>query len=287
MPVKIRLQRHGKKGKPFFHIIAADARTKRDGRYIEKFGSYNPNTNPATIELDGDRALYWLQNGAVPSDTAKAIMSYRGVIYRNHLLKGVAKGAFDMAEADKRFDNWMAEKEAKVQAKRNKLSAAEEQQLVDTFKREREIQETRAKEIAAANSPMVEEVAKAAPEAAAETTEEVATEAVEATAELVEEATEKVAEVAEEVAEKTEEVVAEVAEEVAEKTEEVVAEVAEEVAEKTEEVVAEVTEEVAEVAEEVAEKVEEVAEEVADATSSDDAVEAKEGDDASEEEKSA
>lgn len=261
MPVKIRLQRHGKKGKPFFHIVAADVRTKRDGRYIEKFGSYNPNTNPATIEIDNERALYWLQNGAQPTDTAKAILSYRGVIYRNHLLKGVAKGAFDMAEADKRYENWLSEKEAKIQAKRDKLSAAEEAELAETLKRERAIKEARAADIAAANSPLVEEAPAEGAEAEASDAAAEATDAVEETAEAT-------AEVVEEAAEKVEEAVEETAEEVVE--------VAEEAAEKVEEVV-----------EDAKEAVAEAAEEVADAATSDDAKEEKKDDASSEEEKSA
>ena len=93
MAVRLRLQRHGKKGKPFYHLVAADARAKRDGRFIEKLGTYNPNTNPATIEVVHDRALHWLQVGAEPSDTARAILKYSGAIYHNHLLNGVRKGA--------------------------------------------------------------------------------------------------------------------------------------------------------------------------------------------------
>ena len=101
MAVRLRLQRHGKKGKPFYHLVAADARAKRDGRFIEKLGTYNPNTNPATIEVVHDRALHWLQVGAEPSDTARAILKYSGAIYHNHLLNGVRKGALTEAEAQK------------------------------------------------------------------------------------------------------------------------------------------------------------------------------------------
>ncbi len=183
MAVKIRLQRHGKKGKPFYQIVAADARAKRDGRYIERIGSYNPNTNPATILLDNDRALYWLSNGAVPSDTARAILSYKGVLYMNHLRKGVLKGALTQEQADDRFGKWLSEKEAKIQAKRDNLSSAAEKELADRLQREREIQEARARELAAANAP--EEVADEAPAAEA-AVEEAAEEAP--AAEAVEEA---------------------------------------------------------------------------------------------------
>ena len=121
MSVKIRLQRHGKKGKPFYHVVAADARAKRDGRFIEKIGTYNPNTNPATIEVKHDRALYWLGVGAQPTETARAILKYTGAIYHNHLLKGVANGALTEAEATKRFEDWYSEKQAKIDAKSKKI----------------------------------------------------------------------------------------------------------------------------------------------------------------------
>jgi small subunit ribosomal protein S16 len=183
MAVKIRLQRHGKKGKPFYQIVAADARSKRDGRYIERLGSYNPNTNPATILLDNDRALYWLTNGAIPTDTARAILSYKGVVYMNHLRKGVLKGALTQEQADKKFNEWLSAKEAKIQAKRDNLSAAAEKELADRMTREREIQETRAREIAAANAPVVEEVAEEAPAAEVEAIEEAPAAEVEATEE--------------------------------------------------------------------------------------------------------
>ena len=110
MSVKIRLQRHGKKGKPFYWIVAADARAKRDGRYLEKLGTYNPNTNPATIDLNVDGAVKWLQNGAQPTDTARAILSYKGAMYKNHLLGGVRKGALTEEQVDEKFNAWVAEK---------------------------------------------------------------------------------------------------------------------------------------------------------------------------------
>ena len=111
MAVKIRLQRHGKKGKPFYWLVAADARAKRDGRYLQKLGTYNPNTNPATIDLNIDECIKWLQNGAQPTNTARTILSYKGVLLKNHLLKGVQKGALSEEEAEKRFEMWVKEKQ--------------------------------------------------------------------------------------------------------------------------------------------------------------------------------
>src|SRR6056300_470409 len=117
MPVKIRLQRHGKKGKPFYWIVAADARSKRDGKFLEKLGAYNPNTNPATIDLDVDGAVKWLQNGAQPTDTAKALLSYKGALLKNHLAGGVRKGALTEEQAEAKFTAWLDEKVAKIQSK--------------------------------------------------------------------------------------------------------------------------------------------------------------------------
>ena len=122
MAVKIRLARHGKKGFAFYHIVAADSRAPRDGKFIEKLGTYNPNTNPATIDLDFEKALGWLQKGAQPTDTCRAILSYKGVLYKKHLLGGVAKGAFSETEAEARFNKWLSEKAGKIEAKSNKLA---------------------------------------------------------------------------------------------------------------------------------------------------------------------
>jgi len=127
MPAKIRLQRHGKKGKPFYHIVVADARAPRDGRFIERLGSYNPNTNPATIDIQLDKSVQWLQNGAQPTDTCRAILSYKGVMMRKHLQDGVAKGAITQEVADQRFAEWMTARDAKVQAKVDGLKASGEQ----------------------------------------------------------------------------------------------------------------------------------------------------------------
>jgi small subunit ribosomal protein S16 len=126
MPAKIRLQRHGKKGKPFYHIVVADARAPRDGRFIERLGSYNPNTNPATIDIQLDKSVQWLLNGAQPSDTCRAILSYKGVMMRKHLQDGVTKGAITQETADQRFAEWMTSRDAKVQSKVDGLKASGE-----------------------------------------------------------------------------------------------------------------------------------------------------------------
>ena len=168
MAVRLRLQRQGKKGKPFYHLVAADARAKRDGRFIEKLGTYNPNTNPATIEVVHDRALHWLQVGAEPSDTARAILKYSGAIYHNHLLNGVRKGAMTEAEAQKRFDAWFNDKQTKIQAKRDGLDAATEKELKDRMAAERKQNDDRAAALAAAASDLAAEAEAAAAEAAAE-----------------------------------------------------------------------------------------------------------------------
>ena len=120
MATKIRLQRRGRKGYPFYHIVIADSRAPRDGKFIEKVGSYNPNTNPATISINFDRALYWLQVGAQPTDTTRNILSEEGVLLKKHLLGGVAKGAFTEADAEKKFEAWKADKEKGTQAIINK-----------------------------------------------------------------------------------------------------------------------------------------------------------------------
>ena len=126
MSVKIRLQRHGKKGKPFYHIVVADARASRDGKFIEKIGTYNPITNPAVIELNVDAAVKWLGNGAQPTDTARAILSYKGVLYKKHLQGGVAKGAFDQATADSKFATWLEGKDKQVLGKKDGLAKSKD-----------------------------------------------------------------------------------------------------------------------------------------------------------------
>lgn len=163
MPVKIRLQRHGKKGKPFYHIVVADSRAKRDGRFIEKLGTYNPTTNPATIELDVDGSVKWLNNGAQPTDTARAILSYKGVLLKKHLLGGVAKGAFDEAEAEKRFQAWLEQKEGKVQAKKDGLTKVQEEAKAARFAEEVKIKEARAAAAVEVEAPAVEAEAAEVP----------------------------------------------------------------------------------------------------------------------------
>ena len=120
MPVKLRLQRHGKKGKPFYWIVAADSRAKRDGRYLKKLGTYNPNINPALITLNFEDTLTWLEKGAQPTDTARTLLSYKGVMIKHHLNGGVRKGALTQEEADKKFKVWLEEKETKIQAKKRR-----------------------------------------------------------------------------------------------------------------------------------------------------------------------
>lgn len=164
MSTKIRLQRHGKKRKPFYHIVVADARAKRDGRYIEKIGTYNPVTNPATINLDIDKAVAWLQDGAQPTDTARAILSYTGALYKNHLSKGVTKGALTEADAEKKFAAWSEEKANKIQAKKDGLVKDSAEAKAKVIAAEKEINEARAKEISAKNAPEVEETAEGASE---------------------------------------------------------------------------------------------------------------------------
>ena len=165
MPVRIRLQRHGKKGKPFYWIVAADSRSKRDGKFLEKLGTYNPDTNPAAINLDVDDSVKWLHNGAQPTDTARAILSYKGVLMKKHLLDGVKKGAFDEAEAEKRFNTWLEEKEAKIQAKRDGLNKVDADAKAKALAAEKEVNERRI----AAQQPEVEEpTEEASAEAVAE-----------------------------------------------------------------------------------------------------------------------
>lgn len=177
MPVKIRLARHGRKRHAYYHIVVANSRAPRDGRFIERIGSYNPNTNPATIELDFDKALDWLQKGAQPTDTARAILSYRGVLMKKHLLEGVKKGAFDEAEAEKHFEAWKTEKEAKIQSKVDRLAAESDEAYKARLEAEAKVNEARAAEIAKRNAELAAEANAAnAEEAAEEATEEAAPE---------------------------------------------------------------------------------------------------------------
>ena len=156
MPVRIRLQRHGKKGKPFYWIVAADSRSKRDGRYLEKLGTYNPNTNPATVNVDVDGAIKWLENGAQPSDTARTLLSYRGVMLKHHLNGGVKKGAFTQEDADKKFSAWLDEKSSKIQSKIDGLDKDKAESLAKRLELEKAINQKRIEDLAA--KPEIEEV---------------------------------------------------------------------------------------------------------------------------------
>ena len=161
MATRIRLQRHGKKGKPVYHIVIADQRAPRDGRYIEKLGLYNPNINPAIIDIDFDKTVEWVMKGAQPSDTVRAILSYKGVYMKKHLLGGVAKGAFDEDEAQKRFDKWISEKENKVENKKSNLAKEAEAEKKARLEAEKTYQEEKAKviqeKLAAEEAPAAEE----------------------------------------------------------------------------------------------------------------------------------
>jgi small subunit ribosomal protein S16 len=177
MPVRIRLQRHGRRHHPFYYVVVADSRAPRDGRFIERIGSYNPMTNPASIQLDFEKALSWLQNGAQPSDTCRSILSREGVMMYHHLLKGVKKGAFDQATADKKFETWKAEKQVKVQDEADKTVAEKAKEKADRLEHERKVNEERAKALAEKNAELNAAAEEAAAEEAAETTEAQAEEA--------------------------------------------------------------------------------------------------------------
>lgn len=159
MATKIRLQRFGKKGRPFFHIVVADSRAPRDGKFIERIGSYNPNTNPATIDLNFDKALDWMNKGAQPTDTARAILSYKGVLYKKHLQGGVAKGAFDEATADARFEEWLGKKAEKIEGKVQSIASSKEDAKKAALATEAKRNEELAAAIAAKNTPPAEEEA--------------------------------------------------------------------------------------------------------------------------------
>ena len=184
MSVKIRLQRHGKKGKPFYSIVAADARAKRDGKFLEKLGTYNPNVNPAIIELDVDGAVKWLQNGAQPTDTARAILSYKGAMLKNHLAGGVRKGALTEEQAEAKFTAWLEEKANRITAKKDGLTKEQEEAKAAALAVEKAVNEARVNAVKEAEAAIIAE--KEAAEAALEA-EKVAAEAT--TEEVVEETT--------------------------------------------------------------------------------------------------
>lgn len=201
MPVKMRLARHGRKRYPFYHIVVADSRAPRDGRYIERIGSYNPNTNPATIDLDFNKAYDWLVKGAQPTDTVKNILSYKGVLYKKHLMGGVKKGAFSEEEAENRLEKWMADKQTQIQAKKDQLEGKETEAVRKQLEAETKLREAKEAAIAARNAELAaaqaaeagEEVAdkdQSESPAAEESTESPAPEETTETP-AVEEATEK------------------------------------------------------------------------------------------------
>jgi small subunit ribosomal protein S16 len=161
MPVKIRLARQGKKGYAFYHIVATDSRAPRDGKYIERLGSYNPNTNPATVELNFDRALAWLNNGAQPTETCRNILSHEGVLLKKHLLGGVKKGAFTELEAEARFEQWKSAQQSKLEAARNEVVKKKNEAARKNREDETKTKEAMAKRVA-------EKLAAAAPQQVAE-----------------------------------------------------------------------------------------------------------------------
>jgi small subunit ribosomal protein S16 len=191
MPAKIRLQRKGKKGQPFYHIVIADGRAPREGRFIEKIGVYNPLSKPAEIEINFEKALDWLQKGASPTDTVKAILSYKGVMYKNHLLKGVKKGAMTLETAEAKFEAWNSEKLAKIASSRNQhlLSLKEEKKRLLT--EEEKVNEAKAEAIAKKNAKAMEAKARSEANATEEVAEAVAEVPVEAAEEAHVEATEE------------------------------------------------------------------------------------------------
>ena len=181
MPVKIRLQRHGKKGKPFYWVVAADSRSKRDGRYLEKIGTYNPNTNPATVDIKVDRAVDWLQNGAQPTDTARNLLSETGALLKNHLISGVRKGAHSEEDVETKFAAWVSEKASRQDVAKDKVAKAKADEKAKALAAEKEISEKRKADaeaaIAAAEAEAAAVEAEAQAEAAAEEAEAQAEEA--------------------------------------------------------------------------------------------------------------
>ena len=205
MSVKIRLARKGRKKQAYYHVVVADSRSPRDGRFIEKIGIYNPITDPATIDINFEKALGWLQNGAQPTDTCRAILKYKGVMMKKHLMEGVRKGAFDEAEADRRFNEWLKGKEEKIELKKSGLEKKGEELRKKKLEAEKAIKEARAEELAkkaAALAAEAEAAAKAA--AAAEAPEEAIAEAAAEEASAQAETEAPAAEAQEDTAEKTE-----------------------------------------------------------------------------------
>ena len=190
MPVRIRLQRHGKKGKPIYWIVAADSRAKRDGRYLEKLGIYNPNTLPATVELNLDRAVDWLQNGAQPSDTARNLLSEHGAMLKNHLINGVNKGALTEDDVNAKFEAWLKDKESKNEIIQKKIDSEAEKARAAAIAAEKEVSVKRkeAAAAAAAEAEAQEEAPAEEPAPEAEAQEEAPAEEPTPEAEAQEEA---------------------------------------------------------------------------------------------------
>jgi small subunit ribosomal protein S16 len=193
MATRIRLQRHGRKGRPIFNIVVADSRAKRDGKFIEDLGQYNPNTNPATIDLNFERALEWMMNGAEPSNTARAILSYKGVLMKKHLLEGVKKGALTAEQVEERFTKWLNDKQSLIDGKITNLSSAADKAKADRLKAEADANTKKAEAVAAKfavveEAPAAEEVAEEVAEVAAEEVAEVAAEEAPAAEAAAEEA---------------------------------------------------------------------------------------------------
>ena len=170
MPARIRLQRHGKKGQPFYHIVVADGRAPRDGRFIEKLGTYNPMTNPAEIVLNEDKACEWLKNGAQPSPTCRRILSYKGVLLKRHLQIGVEKGAISQEQADVKFNEWKQAKDTKIANTKSEMANNERNAAKARLENEKKVSETRAAAIDAKRRAAAE--AEAAAKAAEENAEQ-------------------------------------------------------------------------------------------------------------------
>jgi small subunit ribosomal protein S16 len=188
MSVKIRLTRQGKKKFAYYHIVVADSRAPRAGRFVEKIGIYNPNTDPATIDINFEKAMEWLDKGAQPTETVRAILSYKGILMKRHLMGGVKKGAFTEEEADRRFDDWMKQKEGKIDAKRERISREKEEYLKEHLAKESEVKELRAQEILKKASKLTEKEEAVTEDGQAEAESQVTeTQASEVTAETTEE----------------------------------------------------------------------------------------------------
>ncbi|WP_151088320.1 30S ribosomal protein S16 [Hymenobacter baengnokdamensis] len=169
MAVKIRLARRGRKKAATYDIVVADARAPRDGRFVEKLGTYNPNTNPATIVYDADRAFYWVMNGAQPTETVRAMLAYRGVLLRRHLQLGVTKGALTQEVADQRYQDWLSEKDAKIEAKKTGLTDTKAEARKQQLAAETKVKEARATALAAKQAAALAAATPAAPAEAAAT----------------------------------------------------------------------------------------------------------------------